>query len=265
MFQNVPKAPTAPHQVAVNLLTWELHDELLGPLAVLYYMLLNIESEKTGGYDAIQAEASAIINRLHHFEDFLLTNDALDLEKLIGADWLHPLQIHFRPDPPKLEGLPGAFTFRIIQESLSNVRRHAEARNCYIAVRLTDTAYWCLIRDDGRGIGTNPQKGGGLNGMFRRVRLLGGRLKVRSEPGKGTTVLASLPLRNLPGEVFRRRPFLNDFVSRMLDRTNAFLLELVKDSVQTQEGITSRKQQLRELLDLLSGMVRKLRDSQAVH
>ena len=101
--------------------------------------------------------------------------------------------------------------------------------------------------------------------MFRRVRLLGGRLKVRSEPGKGTTVLASLPLRNLPGEVFRRRPFLNDFVSRMLDRTNAFLLELVKDSVQTQEGITSRKQQLRELLDLLSGMVRKLRDSQAVH
>ena len=264
MFQNVPKAPTAPHQVAVNLLTWELHDELLGPLAVLYYILLNLESERTGGYSAVQAEAGAILNRLHHFENFLQSNDALDLEKLIGSDWLRPLKIHFRPSPPELEGLPGAFSFRIIQESLSNVRRHAMAKNCYIAVRLTNNAYWCFIRDDGRGMKTKPRQGGGLNGMFRRVRLLGGRLRIRSVPGEGTSVLASLPLRNLPGEVFHRRPFLNDFVSRMMERTNDFLQEMVRDSTQTEERIALRKQQLRELLDLLSGMVRKLRDSQAV-
>jgi len=265
MFQNVPKAPTAPHQVAVNLLTWELHDELLGPLAVLYYMLLNLESENTGDYAAVQAEAGAMHQRLHHFEDFLLSNEALDLKKLIDADWLRPLQIHFRPSPPKLAGLPGAFTFRIIQESLSNVRRHAMAANCYIAVRLTDNAYWCLIRDDGRGMKKKPRQGGGLNGMFRRVRLLGGRLRIRSAPGEGTRVLASLPLRNLPSEVFRRRPFLNDFVSRMMERTNSFLLEMMADSAQTEECIALRKQQLRELLDLLSGLVRKLRDSQAAH
>ena len=91
--------------------------------------------------------------------------------------------------------------FRIAQEALSNVRRHAKASKVTTTVELADSAVRMRIEDD--GIGFRPPKltddlraedGLGLIGMHERVRLLGGSLQIESEPDSGTTVVAEVPI-----------------------------------------------------------------------
>lgn len=91
--------------------------------------------------------------------------------------------------------------FRIVQEALNNVRKHAEARNVVTTVELRDSAVKVIVEDDGKGfdppaLTDHPAAGGklGLIGMHERARLLGGRLIVDSKPGRGTRVTVSVPL-----------------------------------------------------------------------
>jgi signal transduction histidine kinase len=90
---------------------------------------------------------------------------------------------------------------RVLQEALSNVRHHSGGREVVVTLREEVVKGVCMeVRDDGRGFdpdGVVPPEGGesgiGLVGMRERVRLLGGRLEVESEPGGPTTVRATLP------------------------------------------------------------------------
>jgi two-component system NarL family sensor kinase len=100
-----------------------------------------------------------------------------------------------RPLPPRVE----VALYRIAQEALSNAARHAAAG--HVVVRLiTGPAFARLsVEDDGRGFDTAqaPEEATehyGLTGMSERTRMLGGRLEVRSSPGAGTTVEATVPL-----------------------------------------------------------------------
>ncbi len=86
--------------------------------------------------------------------------------------------------------------FRIFQETLTNVARHAQASE--VRVRLSrDAADLVLeVRDNGRGIAEGQAAGAkslGLLGMSERARLLGGRLDIKGVPGAGTTVTLTLP------------------------------------------------------------------------
>ncbi len=86
--------------------------------------------------------------------------------------------------------------FRIFQETLTNVARHAQASE--VRVRLSrDAADLVLeVRDNGRGIAEEQAAGAkslGLLGMSERARLLGGRLDIKGVPGAGTTVTLTLP------------------------------------------------------------------------
>jgi two-component system, NarL family, sensor histidine kinase UhpB len=77
--------------------------------------------------------------------------------------------------------------YRVVQESLSNAAQHAGARN--IEVELSFVGRTVLqIRDDGRGFSGGRDGGLGVSGMRERAMLVGGRLAVRSKPGKGTTI-----------------------------------------------------------------------------
>jgi signal transduction histidine kinase len=84
--------------------------------------------------------------------------------------------------------------FRVAQEAITNVLRHARARNLW--VRLYDAAgrLALSVRDDGAGFDVRTVRGLGLAGMEERTALVGGSLELRAAPGQGTVVLATFPL-----------------------------------------------------------------------
>jgi signal transduction histidine kinase len=86
--------------------------------------------------------------------------------------------------------------YRIVQESLTNVVKHAGARNVSIVVMRRDRAATAIVEDDGEGFDpTDVRDGGiGLIGMRERIALLDGRLEIESSPSAGTTVVAEVPL-----------------------------------------------------------------------
>ncbi|MDQ6674652.1 MAG: GAF domain-containing sensor histidine kinase [Chloroflexota bacterium] len=87
--------------------------------------------------------------------------------------------------------------FRVAQEALTNVRRHAHAREVEVALRKRGSTLTLSVRDDGRGFSSRAladQETHGIVGMRERAKLLGGRLQVSSAPGKGTRILASVPV-----------------------------------------------------------------------
>ena len=112
-------------------------------------------------------------------------------------DRLHIL-VNLRLEPPPGRIYPPLYEitlFRVAQESLTNVARHARATSVTIELS-QDTACICLrIRDDGQGYEIAERRAGlGIGGMQERLSLLNGSLRLYSEPGQGTTVTAELPL-----------------------------------------------------------------------
>jgi signal transduction histidine kinase len=101
-------------------------------------------------------------------------------------------------EPGQLPSLPAAVevaAYRIVQEALTNVVRHAEASECVIRLALDD-AHRTLrleVRDDGRGLPSERGRGVGLASMRERAAELGGECVVESFPAGGTRVRASLP------------------------------------------------------------------------
>jgi two-component system NarL family sensor kinase len=86
--------------------------------------------------------------------------------------------------------------YRIAQEALANVRKHANATRVEIELRTTSQDVRLSIRDDGVGFDTGSEtiNGQGLLGMRERVKLLDGRLRLSSQPGRGTGVNVRVPL-----------------------------------------------------------------------
>ncbi len=84
--------------------------------------------------------------------------------------------------------------FRVAQESLTNIARHARATHVSIKLVQSEQHISLRIQDDGRGYAIAQRRSGlGLSGMQERISLLNGTLNLSSEPGKGTTVEAILP------------------------------------------------------------------------
>jgi signal transduction histidine kinase len=85
--------------------------------------------------------------------------------------------------------------FRIVQEALSNVARHARARHVEVTLTAQHVALEVTVRDDGVGFNVERLRTGlGLMGMRERAELVGGSLDIESVPGAGTTVRARFPL-----------------------------------------------------------------------
>jgi signal transduction histidine kinase len=91
--------------------------------------------------------------------------------------------------------------FRIAQEALTNVRKHAGATRVAVAVEFTDGAVRLTLQDNGKGFSPPALTGDlaaagklGLVGMYERARLLGGTLQVHSEAGLGTRITVSVPI-----------------------------------------------------------------------
>jgi signal transduction histidine kinase len=85
--------------------------------------------------------------------------------------------------------------YRMVQEALTNIVRHADARRVSIVLTCAHGVITALIEDDGRGFDlAAAREGMGLDGMRERLSLIGGKLTIESRPGAGTTLVAKVPL-----------------------------------------------------------------------
>jgi PAS domain S-box-containing protein len=88
--------------------------------------------------------------------------------------------------------------YRVIQEALTNIARHAKAKQVQVSARVIDEVLTIKIKDDGRGFDPLEHRilttSSGLSGMRERARLNGGMLSIDSEPHEGTLIVLQLPL-----------------------------------------------------------------------
>jgi PAS domain S-box-containing protein len=145
----------------------------------------------------------ASVERLRHLL-FELRPPALDREGLVSAlrayasDGTPVPQILDRlgsEPPPEVRGI----LFRIAQEAVANARKHAGADTITISVASEDGGVSVIVEDDGRGFDLSalqtPRRGHiGLPTMVERAELAGGRCRIESRPGDGTTVQAWVPV-----------------------------------------------------------------------
>ncbi|HUR55491.1 MAG TPA: PAS domain S-box protein [Gemmataceae bacterium] len=101
-------------------------------------------------------------------------------------------------DDVRLPPLVETALYRIVQEALANTRKHASARHVSVVLQRAAGHVTAVVEDDGRGFDTESAPSGdhrlGILGMRERATLAGGSLSVESEPGRGTTVIARIPL-----------------------------------------------------------------------
>jgi signal transduction histidine kinase len=84
--------------------------------------------------------------------------------------------------------------YRLVQEALNNAATHSGAKHASVLVIQRDHSIEVKVTDDGKGFDSDRVRGMGILGMEERVKRIGGSLNIKSEPGKGTSVGAELPL-----------------------------------------------------------------------
>jgi len=117
------------------------------------------------------------------------------------------VEVNLQGPAEDISGLPNnqaVALFHICQEALANIAKHAHAHRVDVVLWTTTERLLLEISDDGDGFNPGKTKvtiGHGLSNMKTRVVNAGGEVEISSEPGKGTTILAWIPLHNEDGEV----------------------------------------------------------------
>ncbi len=190
-----------------------IHDELGSALTGLKMDLKQLERQATSGepvsLERMRSMASLIdatIAALRRIAMDLRPALLDDLGLLAAIDWrVHEFEAHTGIAAQLItEG--AALTldrdqsnalYRVLQEALTNVARHAEATTVAVRLAVSDSTLRLEIEDDGRGIDVSASGHPyslGLVGMRERVRLLRGELSIASRPGGGTRVTVTVPL-----------------------------------------------------------------------
>jgi two-component system sensor histidine kinase UhpB len=102
--------------------------------------------------------------------------------------------MRFDPSIPSFDGDVELALYRIAQESLTNVARHASATSVVVALQASTTSIVLNVVDDGIGIDQDAEQSGGLRGMRERALLIGAALAVRPAAASGTDVRLEVPL-----------------------------------------------------------------------
>jgi two-component system sensor histidine kinase UhpB len=192
----------------------DLHDEIGQALTAIKMNLRDLSDHPSGGWGATaQKQVSDSVSILDQVLQ-RIRNIALDLRPsmldelglvpalrwYVGrqaerAGWTH----QFCADPSMTRASPEVeiACFRLAQEALTNVARHAKATAVEVHLEAGPTDFSLVIRDDGIGFEPDKVRTGtsiGLSGMEERVRLAGGTIDIRSAPAAGTEIRAAFPL-----------------------------------------------------------------------
>ncbi|HEY7198948.1 MAG TPA: ATP-binding protein [Candidatus Dormibacteraeota bacterium] len=194
----------------------ELHDEPLQDVVRLYRLLDRLSAAPAGppedvrrGLGEARGVAEGIAEELRRLARGLRPASLEDLGlvtvlgRLVadvdGRDSLRA-ELRVEGEPRRLDPLLELGLFRIAQEGVRNVERHARARNVSVGLRFEADAVELTVEDDGRGLpaavlADGEPQGLGLVGMDERAALLGGRFEIRSTPQRGTHLRARIPAR----------------------------------------------------------------------
>ena len=191
----------------------ELHDVFSQRLAVLGMETAAVEQKFACADPAcckilhdIGEEIGNLARDVHHLSRDLHPSilDDLGLTAALRAECgafsrQHKIPVRFEPVrvPESLPSTVSLGLYRIAQESLRNVGKHAGATEVRVTLEGTDGAVCLAVEDNGSGFDFDRIKGRrglGLVSMEERVRLVEGSLQIRSQPGTGTTVEARIPI-----------------------------------------------------------------------
>jgi signal transduction histidine kinase len=190
----------------------ELHDGLGPALASLSIRLLTIQRQlqrddhpAAGEIGELAAQAQASVREIRRLIYDLrpVALDELGLvpalrEHLARCEQEQGLIVEFAAEEgERLPATVETALFRIVQEAVNNVSRHAQARRLSVTLSRDAERVQLRIADDGQGFDAQLPRSGrhiGLWSMCERVEQLGGQFELASAPGQGTTVTASLPL-----------------------------------------------------------------------
>jgi signal transduction histidine kinase len=197
-------------EVERRRLARELHDEIGQDLTSLLLGLRTIE--EADGRDALK-EATATLRQLvvaalqdvrrlavelrpKALDDFGLVPALERLASTFSEQTGMAVELEDRLGGGRLPSDVETALYRIVQEALTNVVKHAQARHVSILLTRRHHGAAAVIEDDGRGFDIGRQTEGlGLLGMRERLDLVHGRLAVESTPDSGTTLVAEVPLR----------------------------------------------------------------------
>lgn len=195
----------------------EVHDELGQKLVAMQMGLSNLrlrfgaDPTLLGKVEELHALVEDTIDVVRHVASNLRPA-ALALGLVHAIEWLAedfshrwkiPCWVVTNSTEIVLDDVVATTVFRVVQESLTNVSRHAGAKEVDISLHCDKRQLHLQVRDNGRGFDpavVREKKGFGLLGMRERVLALGGRLHIDSALGQGTIMMIDLPLPN-PGTI----------------------------------------------------------------
>jgi len=125
-----------------------------------------------------------------------LTESVRAMAEDLSTDDAYKVNISLPDELPDMDAEKALAIFRIIQESLTNIRKYANAGEIGVGIRIDEDRVRLVVSDDGQGfdVTTTARGGHGVSGMRHRAQMFGGRLEIKSAPGQGTQVRAYIPL-----------------------------------------------------------------------
>jgi signal transduction histidine kinase/ABC-type uncharacterized transport system substrate-binding protein len=192
----------------------ELHDDFSQRLAILALGLENVQEATPASFGDVHEQlhelaksTSELGTDLHTLSHQLhsSTLESLGLVPAVGAlckefTAKQGIRVYFKANeiPRSVHPDVALCIFRIVQEGLRNLKKYSGAEEGEVDLRITGDRLEISVRDEGRGfeLSESRQNGGlGIRSMEERARLLGGKFEIHSEPGKGTTLEAWVPLK----------------------------------------------------------------------
>jgi PAS domain S-box-containing protein len=190
----------------------ELHDDTVQALVALSRQLEMLEHEEPSPSSKrriadMVSLVDSTLGGLRRFTRDLRPPMLDDLGLEPALEWLVQstsereglvLTLHVKGEARRLESDVEVALYRIAQEAVSNVIKHAAATQVEITLEYSTSEIELLVRDNGRGFlagSRRPVEAGGLGliGMHERAEMLSGTLSVESEPGRGTSLRARIP------------------------------------------------------------------------
>ncbi len=195
----------------------QLHDEVAPPILLLIQQLDSVGSltrprlsqplrEKL---EELREQAIEALQGVRRCAQDLRPSILDDLGLIAALEWMAEdlgkksaieARVEVTGNQPELSGDVQLLLFRIAQEALSNIRRHAQASTAKVKLEFGGEKIRMTISDSGKGFEVSPHHDDltrtgklGIAGMYERARLLGGTLRIESELGKGTRVIAEVP------------------------------------------------------------------------